>query len=206
MKRPYLLGLLIILTTMPAPAATVVISDFNNTGFDVYSGTGWPAGAVNGAQFLTIGSPAITPGSATFSDFINAPLPDLTGTTQLTLDLRLVSGNQADQFNVALGTLGGANWVWDFGPGVLNTSTFTTLVFEYANPTFSQGTLDLANPLFISFGTNYSGIGNVNFAMQFDNFIATDAIPEPASSALIMAAGVALVAWRRRGNLTVDNH
>ena len=200
------LSILLLVTVMVAlsPTSTsaqiIVISDFDGTGFDVYSGApaNWNAGASVGPEFLTISSPAVAPGNATFSTFL-VPIPDLTGTQEFRLDLRLVPGNATDFLSFGLSYLGDAPGVttWQFSATELNTSTFTTKIFSLAAPTTSTGMVDLENVTTIFFGGGTFDEEGDPFGMQFDDLLAVGSVPEPGTAATT-GGGIVWFLLRRR--------
>ena len=192
-------GLIAVATSFTPPAqAQVVISDFNNAGFDVYSGgvPAWNTAAVDGPDFLTIGPNAKGGGVATFTPFVNGPIPDMTGTQTFHFDLRLGSGNQVSFFQFSVGSVG-VTRSWNFSSLDLNTSTFTTMVFDLDNPDVSiGGPLDLANLNNVSFAGGTLADQGLDFRMQFDNLIGVP-IPEPTSGILFGAVVLGGLLLRR---------
>lgn len=185
-----------LFTVLPTKATTILISDFDNTGWDLYSGTGWTTGATLGADFLSLESPAVATGNASFNRFIN-PIPDLTGSTEFNLDLRLGSGNAINEMVFFVSDFE-TIFEWNFtavGAG-LNTSNFTTLVFDLASPDMvtGSGILDLDDIGQIGYGGGSIAESGLDVRIQFDNLIAT--VPEPTSAGLLAAAGLLLL--RRR--------
>lgn len=199
MKIVHAFLLSLFITNLPLNGQSIVLSDFNNAGWDLYTGTGWSDGATLGLDFLTLNAPAVAPGNASFNKFIN-PITDLTGTTEFQLDLRLGIGNQANVMSFFV-TDFETIYNWEFtASGVgLNTTTFTTLVFDLASPTLvsGSGVLDLDDLGQIGFAGGSFAETGLDVRVEFDNLIAT--IPEP-TTASSLGFCLAVLAIRRSKN------
>ena len=179
-------------------AQTIVISDFNNSGFDFYPGppSNWLAATTLGPEYLSIIDPDQGVGTTGFSTFIN-PIPDLTGITEFQFSVRLGSGNQVNDLAFVITTLNGGFARWDIDPADLNSTTFTTLIFELASPDELSGVLDMRQVTTINFASPNLDNSGLNLQMEFGNLVAA-AVPEPSATLLLGLAGVVLLRRRMR--------
>ena len=202
MKSILATTLFLILAGSQLPAQTIVVSDFNGTGWDLYSGSDWAPAAVTGPEFLTIGPSATGNANASFNRFI-APIPDMTGTTVFHLDLRLVAGNEVNQLAFYVSDFE-TTYQWDFTvlSAGLNSTTFTTVIFDLASPDIvsGSGVLDLNDLGQIGFVGGSVAETDLPFRMQFDNLVGVGTVPEPASAGLLSLC-LAAWAWRRRAGV-----
>ena len=206
-----LILILLALVEVPAVAQTIVIEDFDGTGFDFYTGgtSAWNTSAVIGPSFLTIGPDALGNGNATVSRFFRT-IPDLTGSTEFRIDLQLGAGNQVNQMGFfvsdAFDSVTNPNptsYQWDFtvvGAG-LNTGGFTTVSFDLSSPDIitGGGTLQLDNIQEIILIGGAVAEGGLDFRMNVDNLVGY-AIPEPATVASLGLAGIGLLLRRHKRN------
>lgn len=183
----------------PSPLqANVLVSDFNNTGFEIYPGppANWEAAATEGPEYLSIVNPDQGIGTAGYSTFLT-PLPDFTGTTSFQFELRLGPGNQVDDFLFRVTAIGGsANW--NFTSSDLSSTEFTTLVFFLDDPssTSGAGIVDALDQVTtITFSSPNFANQNLNLQMDFGNLVAV--VPEPASGSLLAATGFLFLLKRR---------
>jgi len=199
MKSILAATLLIVLASNPLAAQTIVVSDFDNAQFDVYSGSDWAPAAVLGPDYLTIGPNATGNTTAAFNRFFN-PIPDLTGTTEFHLDLRLVAGNQVNQLGFVVSDFETAfQWEFTVLEAGLNTSNFVTLVFDLSSPDIvtGSGILDLDDIGQIGFVGGSVAETNLPFRMEFDNLVGVGPVPEPGTASLLCLVGLGFLARRR---------
>ena len=193
-------GIVLLLAGLAADATaqTIVISNFNNSGFDVYPGppANWLAATTEGPEFLSIVDPDQGIGTAAFSTWLT-PIPDLTGITEFRFDLRLGGGNQVEDFAFLVTSLNGGFYQWDFQSSDLSSSAFTTLVFDLALPDGMSGTLDLTQITTINFASPNFDSQFLDLQMDFGNLVATS-VPEPSAAALLSAGVICLLARHRR--------
>jgi len=190
---PYLpiTALAALLASFSAMQADILISDFNNKGFDFYPGppANWEAAATEGPNYLSIQNPDEGLGTAGFTTWIT-PIPNLEGSTAFHFDLRLGPGNEVEDFSFLITTLSGVA-TWNFTAGDLNELTFTTLVFDLATPDEISGSIDdLDQVTTINFSSPRPESQFWDLSIQFGNLVA---VPEPSTGALVL--GATLLGW-----------
>ncbi|MEM1058030.1 MAG: PEP-CTERM sorting domain-containing protein [Verrucomicrobiota bacterium] len=207
MTRFLSISFLLLLTIQPLAAQTIVIEDFDNSGFDFYTAgaSDWNTSAVIGPSYLTIGPNAMGNGNATISRFFRT-IPDLTGITEIQIDLRLGSGNQVNQMGFYIADAfdpvtnpdpTSFQWAFTVLDEGLNTGDFTTVSFDLSNPdiVLGDGTLQLDNIQELILIGGAVAEETLDFRMDVDNLVGV--VPEPTSLGLL-SAGLATLVWRRR--------
>jgi hypothetical protein len=174
--------------------ATLVIESFQGTGFG-YEYLSWVGQTTVNPAFVQVAGSATEQGGA---GSIIGPLnlqPYVSVNANIQVDARLVTGNQADNFNIILQSSASDLVGYQFSASLLDLLNFTTVSLPLTSPSFSSGTIDWTAVNGFQIQGDFNG--NEPFAMQFANL----QVPEP-STALLIAIGFALLAARRRLTMT----
>lgn len=174
----------------PYPArATVILNTFNGTGFGFDYGS-FTGNITNISDYVQIGN-ATEQGGAGTSGTWN--LSSYYPSGQISVEVRLLSSNAADNFNIILFSSPTDYHGYQLSTALLNTVTFTTLTFNLNAPTFTSGTMNWASITEYQIQGDYSTTDN--FSMQFKNL---QVVPEPAAWALVGAGLSMMTIFRRR--------
>lgn len=171
-------------------SGTVMLRDFQGTGFDFEYGS-FSGNVSTNPTYVSVVNATESGGAGVNLTPLN--LSSYVSSGYLSIEVRLGSGNLANNFNVNLFT-DSSNYVgFQFSTSSLNTSTFTTLTLNLNTPTFTVGTIDWTNITQFQIQGDYSSTDN--FSLDFRNL---EVIPEP-NSLILLSLGLAwLVLLRAR--------
>jgi len=189
-------GIALILASVNSQvqAQDLVINDFQDSGFEFDYGS-WTGNLTIGPDFLTVNATESGGGGA--NSFQSASSLSLSpGPTYfIEIDVRKVSGNLADAFNVILEDGDGTMAGWKFDLSTVDEIEFhtlnKTLTPDFFNPP-SKGTADGVFDQSSIVGWQVQGdfSSEDTLALQFKNLVI---IPEPSSLALLATGILGLI-------------
>lgn len=177
----------LLVTPVHQAGATIMLSDFQGTGFDFEYGS-WSGQISTNPTHVTVTGTATESGGAGVNLSTALDLSSYSSSGYIQIEVRLISGNLANNFNVNLFTDGSNYNGYQFSTAGLNTSTFTTLTLNLNSPTFTVGTIDWTNITQFQIQGDFSSTDLLK--LEFRN---VQVVPEPSTWTLLAIGAGALV-------------